>query len=240
MSIGARLKEERERLHLSQAELAEMAGVSRVTLGRYEADKRDIGSDFLDRISKLGMAIDYILTGEKLDDGLKRTRALWRVLHILTKELQLDPTIMQFAVDQASEDVKREANWQDGGGTSARVVTDMLRASPVLVLDAELFMQVVEAVEEKLEQPNSRLPPWKKAQLIVLLYRASKAHGRIDLKVLDEALLLADPNSLSPQLRHRLDADFATLKEDSGSESPAVSPTPSILRKKKNPRGSAK
>lgn len=221
MSIGARLREERERLRLSQADLAEKVGVSRVTLGRYETDKRDMGSDFLDRIAKLGMESQYILTGEKLDDGQRRVRAFSKVLHILGKELQLDPILMNFAVEKAAEEVESDS-WQADQGVAAGVIRDMLKESQILVLDPDLFTEVVEAVETRLQtpQPHLFLPAWKKAQLIMLLYRASRVRRRVDIKVLDEALLLIDPSALSPQQRKLFDAARDRLGEQDFETAP--------------------
>lgn len=62
---GARLREERERLGLSQAELAMNLGQSRDSQGRYETGKRSPDWDYLDSLSGLGADVLYILTGER-------------------------------------------------------------------------------------------------------------------------------------------------------------------------------
>lgn len=61
--IGARLKEARERLGLSQHNFAQVAGVNRMTQGRYEAEVNFPGVDYLYLLSQSGIDASYILTG---------------------------------------------------------------------------------------------------------------------------------------------------------------------------------
>lgn len=61
--IGARLKEARERLGLSQHNFAQVGGVNRMTQGRYEAEVNFPGVDYLYLLSQGGIDASYILTG---------------------------------------------------------------------------------------------------------------------------------------------------------------------------------
>jgi transcriptional regulator with XRE-family HTH domain len=65
MSIGTRLREEREKLGLTQAEIAEVAGVTRNSQYSYENDKRKPDADYLQAIAAAGCDVQYILTGQK-------------------------------------------------------------------------------------------------------------------------------------------------------------------------------
>lgn len=205
MSTGARLREERERLKLSQTQLADKIGISRVTLGRYESGKREVGAEVFDKLGQLGMRVEYILTGTKVEGAKKAVRALWKVLNSLTKQLQLEPILVRLAVDMAGSEVEAEAKFQPTHDQIDKVVADILQDSPVLALDPDLFMATLDAVERTLEKkPNGVMPSWKKAQLVVLVYRASKKSGKVDTRVLDDALLLTDPSSLPPHLRNTI------------------------------------
>lgn len=205
MSTGARLREERERLKLSQAQLADKIGISRVTLGRYESGKREVGADVFDKLGQLGMQVEYILTGTKVDGAKKAVRALWKVLISLTKQLQLDPILVRLAVDIAGSEVDAEAKLQPTDDKIDKVVADLLQDSPALALDPDLFMSTLDAVERTLEKkPNGFFSSWKKAQLVLLVYRASKKSGKVDTRVLDDALLLTAPDSLPPHLRNTI------------------------------------
>ncbi len=61
--IGARLKEARERVGLSQHNFAQVGNVNRMTQGRYEAEVNFPGVDYLYLLSQSGLDVTYILTG---------------------------------------------------------------------------------------------------------------------------------------------------------------------------------
>lgn len=66
MSVGSRLKEERQRLgYQTQEEFAEIAGVVRVTQSNYELDKRSPDNDYWQAVSRVGVNVGYVLTGSK-------------------------------------------------------------------------------------------------------------------------------------------------------------------------------
>lgn len=64
MSVGTRLKEERQRLgYHTQEQFAEMAGVVRVTQSNYELDKRSPDNDYWQAVARMGVNVGYVLTG---------------------------------------------------------------------------------------------------------------------------------------------------------------------------------
>ncbi|MDO8890220.1 MAG: helix-turn-helix transcriptional regulator [Sulfurimicrobium sp.] len=65
MSIGERLKEERERLGHSQEVFAREAGVHRNTQAKYEKGEGVPDANYLAAIESLAADIEYIVTGEK-------------------------------------------------------------------------------------------------------------------------------------------------------------------------------
>ncbi|BEV09341.1 helix-turn-helix transcriptional regulator [Methylophilus sp. DW102] len=68
MSIGMRLKEERERLHLEQEAVYTLAGISRQSYGSYENDRSLPKADFLAAIASIGFDIGYIITGLRAEN----------------------------------------------------------------------------------------------------------------------------------------------------------------------------
>lgn len=64
-AFGERLKNERERLQLTQAEAAEACGVRREMWGKYERGQTDPGCMVLEHFSALHADVLYILTGRK-------------------------------------------------------------------------------------------------------------------------------------------------------------------------------
>lgn len=63
MSIGARIKEERARLGLSQEAFSLAGGVQRRAQVRYEKDERQPDADYLAAIAQAGADVGYITTG---------------------------------------------------------------------------------------------------------------------------------------------------------------------------------
>jgi len=64
-SRGLRLREERERLCLTQAAIGEAAGISRNAQINYESGSRHPDSEYLAALASLGVDVLYVLTGER-------------------------------------------------------------------------------------------------------------------------------------------------------------------------------
>lgn len=69
MTIGTRLKEERERLGYNQSDFAALAGVTRKTLFGYESAERFPAGDALAAWSEEGLDVQYVVTGERTPTG---------------------------------------------------------------------------------------------------------------------------------------------------------------------------
>ncbi len=64
-TIGERLRFLRKRLGLSQKEMAQKLGISRVALARYENNKRYPDTAILAKIAQiLGVSLDWLVTGK--------------------------------------------------------------------------------------------------------------------------------------------------------------------------------
>ncbi|EYU13282.1 MULTISPECIES: helix-turn-helix domain-containing protein [Photorhabdus] len=64
MSLGERLKKERERLGFSQSDFAEMVGASRKSQIRWEKDESAPGADAISLWAKEGLDVLYLITGQ--------------------------------------------------------------------------------------------------------------------------------------------------------------------------------
>lgn len=63
--IGARLREERERLELSQRAFGEIGGVEPNAQGKYENGDRTPKADYLAAVAAKGVDVLYVLTGAR-------------------------------------------------------------------------------------------------------------------------------------------------------------------------------
>ena len=107
--IGLRLRQERERLGLSQKSFGEIGGVEANAQGKYENGDRAPKADYLSRVAGRGVDVLYVLTGTPtptLIDNLshieERVLISFRVLH---KEDQaairrLTTTLAEFSAPQ--------------------------------------------------------------------------------------------------------------------------------------------
>ena len=69
-SIGDRLREERERLGVSQSDFAEAAGTTRKSQFNYETNERRPDADYLAAAALKGADVQYIVTGHRSDTAL--------------------------------------------------------------------------------------------------------------------------------------------------------------------------
>ena len=66
--LGERIREERLRLHLTQAQLAEAIDISDTYMGAIERGERSLTLDTLVRlVNRLGVTVDYMLTDSVSD-----------------------------------------------------------------------------------------------------------------------------------------------------------------------------
>lgn len=66
--LGGRIREERRRLHLTQAQLAEAIDISDTYMGAIERGERSLTLDTLVRLAgRLGVTVDYLLADSVAD-----------------------------------------------------------------------------------------------------------------------------------------------------------------------------
>jgi transcriptional regulator with XRE-family HTH domain len=70
MDICNRLREERERLKLSQVALGEIGGIKKLAQINYESGKRTPDAQYLQAISRIGVDVLYVVTGERSTAGV--------------------------------------------------------------------------------------------------------------------------------------------------------------------------
>ena len=98
-AIGTRLREERKRLRMTQAELAARVGVSRAAIVTYESGRTPFDVSFMDQLKELGVRTGYVLSGvdetESAADSLNwdMARALMNkiVRYAQSNNLDLEP-----------------------------------------------------------------------------------------------------------------------------------------------------
>ena len=70
MAIGQRLKEERERIGLSQEQLGIIGGVKKLAQFRYENGETYPNAQYLAEVVKIGIDVNYVLFGTRANNAL--------------------------------------------------------------------------------------------------------------------------------------------------------------------------
>jgi transcriptional regulator with XRE-family HTH domain len=68
LEIGIRLREERERLHLSQPAIAELTDTTKQTQYSYEVGKSPPKASYLAKAASLGVDVGYVITGLRAEN----------------------------------------------------------------------------------------------------------------------------------------------------------------------------
>ncbi|RTL55631.1 MAG: XRE family transcriptional regulator [Rhodocyclaceae bacterium] len=205
-TIGDRLKEERSRLNLSQSAFAQRTGIHRNTQMKYESGERFPDSTYLDAVSEIGVDVPYLFSGIRSGDNeifnmalLELDEGIYHALGYTQQERK--SYILDFAMIMKAEfDAGRGCDDDEWvAQTRGLFVSDLLSRSPVLAdgkfsaetLDVDLLSPVITGVDLFVQSAGFVLSPNKKAQLIAMLYRAFKASGKVDPKMIEEAVRLA-------------------------------------------------
>lgn len=99
--FGLRLKAERKRLGLSQAQLAEIGGIGRLAQVQYESEATSPTTRYLSAIASAGIDLAYLVLGIRFDEG------------------GLTPEKAQEVEDRAFDWVQKYAQQQPDGKLSA-------------------------------------------------------------------------------------------------------------------------
>jgi transcriptional regulator with XRE-family HTH domain len=105
LSIGGRVRQERKRIGLTQAELAAQLGIHTRTQANYELGKTHPGMDYFDALQKIGIDGAYVLTGTPrgLSEAIQdlRAAAYLKLLSKIAVLLGLSGENLNYALDQA-------------------------------------------------------------------------------------------------------------------------------------------
>lgn len=128
--FGARLRDERKRLGLSQAQLAQAGGVLRLAQGQYESEQRLPRVDYLCSINAAGIDLGFVLWGRRLS-GLLPSAEMRKV--------------EQRAFELVDEYVKASGS-QPMGAESRFLLFDLIRSQLVNAVSAGLRLEEVAAL----------------------------------------------------------------------------------------------
>ena len=86
-TVASRLREERERLGMSQSAFAEACGVKKLAQINYEKGDRKPDTDYLESAVRLGADVLYILTGRREQPALEDIKTLTAAVEVIEEAL---------------------------------------------------------------------------------------------------------------------------------------------------------
>lgn len=204
--IGERLKEERLRIGLSQTAFAQKVGIHRNTQIKYESGERHPDTEYINSIGAIGVDVFYIYSGVKSEDRdmhevaqIEFREGIYTALGFSHQEIR---NLLLEMMQIVTKEVDEGGAWDTEAWFNKRdqFISNVLSGHhttgeipPLLdVADVNLLSRVIEGLETALEKLGGVLSPEKKARATVMLYRAFKANGRVDQKMIEEAIALAE------------------------------------------------
>lgn len=190
MALCDRLREERERLGFSQAGFAEKAGVHRNTQVRYENGRTEPEVGYFEVVRGLGVDVDYVLF-DILEGQVDCPFLLSQGLpdKISSAECR------QFASGKRStSSAHAMRHWRACQQCPKNPIRSNQQPTQNLAddIDGALLMETIEGFEGAVQKANVQLLPYKKARIIVMLYRAFRLSGRVDQKMIEDAVGIAE------------------------------------------------
>jgi transcriptional regulator with XRE-family HTH domain len=165
MSIGSRLREERERLGWTQPQMAEKGRVSKRSQIDYEQDNIEAKAAYLAALSGAGVDVAYVLTGKRsIQSGLSDAEQF--VVSVLRQmdEFARQSLFVVFERLAAVRTVRREAPHVAAEAQSGKSAAESLGAAPI---NEERLAACLQAIEER----RPRLSADKKAAAAIALYK---------------------------------------------------------------------
>lgn len=209
--LGKRLAEERKRLGLSQSAFADLIGVSFSSQRRYEDGRSSPDTLYLDSLRKHGVNVEYVISGRAKQSAKGyNPDTLVEFGLAVAKLYQISPEELNGLAHSVSEAMKGERSlirWKCGPSRNGlHLMRQLFLGTPRsfskrlksiqatgddAALDALLLAKVISGLESALTCEQKCLEPRKKAQAMVMLYRAFKTSGKVDQAMIEEAVKLA-------------------------------------------------
>lgn len=199
-AIGSRIREERERLGLSQEAFGEFGGVKKLAQLNYEKGKRSPTGDYFELLRQHNeVDVNYIVTGMRTgpewDDALAHRYVLVNMATAIGIKLSDLSHVCDLALlQQKKTRLGEEANPSE----ICEMVYNMVESAVGLKgVDYTLLTDTLVEVESKLNAIGGTLTPEKKSRMVVMLYRSFKEHGRFDMRMVEDAVLLSSSMATS-------------------------------------------
>lgn len=184
MDFAKRLKEERERLGLSQAKFAEACGVGKTAQYTYEKGEREPSWSYMSAAEKLGVDVLYIFTGMHAGKDFALANAYSRLIYTVEMFLGLQEGNLEELAKEAVSLQGKEVQMMEQPGTVGNLdygdwqekVIAWLGTSrnPERCIDAALLAGLLDSVDIASAKLGVSLSTEKRVRAALMLYRDAK------------------------------------------------------------------
>ena len=200
--VGGRLRQERERLCLSQSLFAGKVGVSRMTQGNYETGKRSPDALYLWAAHESGVDVGYVVTGTRAAPPDFYRMATVFLLESVEKKTGFAEDVLSFVIQAIADAAAYE--WTADGLSTPRdhsqlahmgdfiPLADLDAMIAALYENARLLRDIFGVIHDTLAfDPSLHMEGGKRLGLVLMLFRAFRASGEVDRDLVAEAIRLA-------------------------------------------------
>lgn len=186
---GARFREERERLGLSQAELAARLDVHRNTVARWEQSESGPPGKLLEKLREIAIDADYLVLGDHVPTDGQYGAAAASVLGPLCDRMGLCFEAVQLVIELKAKYLRSRSF---SGADSADLTEQELGSLLDLLMDnSVLLADVLHALDDAQHALEVSVPLLKLPQVVTMLCRTFKPAGKVDEKVVQDVVSLA-------------------------------------------------
>lgn len=207
-AIGARLREERERLGVSQVLFSGKAGVSRMSQVNYESGKRTPDAEYLRTVAEAGVDVLYVVTGKRSGQPDFFRLATLYVLESIQMRTGFAEDVLEFVIEALAQ--AATAEWLDDPDAQHPApgqhyvmdqwvdVYSVQALMKALFENARLLRDIFAIINTALCDINTTfratpaaLSGSKRLALVIMLFKAFRAAGEADYDVATDAVRLA-------------------------------------------------
>lgn len=188
--LNQRLREERNRLGLTQEDFARSCGVGRRAQAAYEAGERVPDATYLMAAAKIGVDTRYLLSGFRRDAAEITDYAIEAIFRSLCSELRVpDQAVEETLIDTRKvlqQNLSGYGTMQSFEELAKRLLSRSSRLNEkelTLELNSDTLVDIIRELEISLIRLEARnVSSAKKALTICRLYRIAAEQGELDLE----------------------------------------------------------
>lgn len=195
-TIGSRIREQRERISYTQAQIAEKLGISARSQRNYEAGTRIPDAAYLAALAPLGVDINYVLNGDDAYAGQYQNDSPddW---HAYVTAIEMAFGISHIELEKVID--KSLVNDNTCGFDPSVFFSEILNVSSIFRMladrysefDQNLLTSVLHEIDDVINENKLSLTNAKKAHATAMLYRSFKASGKLDKSTIKDTVKLA-------------------------------------------------